>query len=225
MILLLPGPAFAADLPAGFVRLADTDPAIGQDIRYAGSDNFTGRPVTGYEAPACILTAKAAKALARARATVEARGMMLVVFDCYRPPRAVDDLVEWSRKPGPPDPRWFPRVRRDELLAKGYVGLQSNHSRGSTVDLTLAPVGRPNAVTVGCTPPPEGAVDMGSGFDCFDPVSATASKAASSEARGNRALLVEAMRAAGFRNYAGEWWHFSLADEPFPKQRFDFPVR
>ncbi|WP_348628543.1 M15 family metallopeptidase [Mesorhizobium sp. WSM3882] len=31
-------------------------------------------------------------------------------------------------------------------------------------------------------------------------------------------------RAAGFRNYAREWWHFTLADEPFPKQRFDFPV-
>ncbi|TIT25088.1 MAG: D-alanyl-D-alanine dipeptidase, partial [Mesorhizobium sp.] len=43
-------------------------------------------------------------------------------------------------------------------------------------------------------------------------------------AAANRKRLVEAMRVAGFRNYTREWWHFTLTDEPFPKQRFDFPV-
>lgn len=224
LLLTLIAPALA-DLPDGFVRLSEVDPQIGQDMRYAGSDNFTGRPVAGYEAPVCILTKQAAQALSRARALVAQKGMMLVVFDCYRPARAVTDLVNWSRTKGPSDPRWFPRVRREQLVEKGYVGLQSNHSRGSTVDLTLAPLDKPEAVSAGCGAPAAGALDMGSGFDCFDPVSATASPAVSAEARANRALLMDAMKAAGFRNYWGEWWHFKLTDEPFPKQRFDFPVR
>lgn len=225
LFLALAAPALAADLPDGFVRLAEIDPAIGQDMRYAGPDNFTGRPVSGYEAPVCILTKQAAQALSRARVALGQKGMMLVVFDCYRPARAVTDLVDWSRTKGPPDPRWFPRVRREELVEKGYVGLQSNHSRGSTIDLTLAPLGKPDAVTAGCGALATGALDMGSGFDCFDPVSATASPDVSAQARANRALLFDAMKAAGFRNYAGEWWHFALKGESLPKQRFDFPVR
>ena len=56
ILLLAALPALAADLPAGFVRLADIDPTIRQDMRYAGSANFLGRPAKGYEAPACILT-------------------------------------------------------------------------------------------------------------------------------------------------------------------------
>ncbi|MEI9401623.1 hypothetical protein [Mesorhizobium argentiipisi] len=58
-----PLPARADPLPADFVRLADVDPTIRQDIRYAGLENFLHRKVDGYEAPACILTAQAAKAL------------------------------------------------------------------------------------------------------------------------------------------------------------------
>jgi D-alanyl-D-alanine dipeptidase len=33
------------------------------------------------------------------------------------------------------------------------------------------------------------------------------------------------MEAAGFNNYEQEWWHYTLNDEPFPDQYFDFPVR
>ncbi|WP_348644026.1 hypothetical protein [Mesorhizobium sp. B4-1-3] len=47
--------ALADPLPAGFVRLADVDPTIRQDIRYAGRENFLRRKVDGYDAPTCIL--------------------------------------------------------------------------------------------------------------------------------------------------------------------------
>ena len=50
-------------LPAGFVYLHDVDPSIAQDIRYAGSDNFVGRPLPGYEAAQCILRRDVAAAL------------------------------------------------------------------------------------------------------------------------------------------------------------------
>ncbi|MBM3681650.1 MAG: M15 family metallopeptidase [Actinobacteria bacterium] len=33
------------------------------------------------------------------------------------------------------------------------------------------------------------------------------------------------MEAAGFVNLPEEWWHFTLADEPFPETFFDAPIR
>src|SRR5688572_11735915 len=46
--------AQAQRLPAGFVYLRDIDPTIIQDIRYAGSNNFVGRPLRGYDAE-CVV--------------------------------------------------------------------------------------------------------------------------------------------------------------------------
>ena len=40
-----------AKLPGGFVYLRDIDPTIIQDIRYAGSNNFVGRPLRAMTAP------------------------------------------------------------------------------------------------------------------------------------------------------------------------------
>ncbi|TPJ67742.1 M15 family metallopeptidase [Mesorhizobium sp. B2-7-1] len=216
--------AHADPLPAGFVRLADVDPTIRQDIRYAGLDNFLHRKADGYDAPVCILTAQAAKALSVVQKAMAARGLTLVVFDCYRPARAVADMGKWTREGGPPDPQWYPTVQRGDLIAKGYVGELSSHSRGSTVDLAIAGAGKKSAVHPACGALDGGTLDFGTGFDCFDPTSETAHRPLSAEAAANRRMLLAAMRAAGFRNYAREWWHFTLVKEPFPKQRFDFPV-
>ena len=67
-------PAFATDLPAGFVRLVEIDPAIRQDIRYAGFENFLHRKASGYEAPVCILTRQAAEAFPACRKRLPPRG-------------------------------------------------------------------------------------------------------------------------------------------------------
>ena len=217
-------PVFANPLPAGFVRLADVDPTIRQDIRYAGLENFLHRKANGYDAPVCILTKEAAKALSGVQIALTAKGLTLVVFDCYRPARAVADMGAWTRQGGPPDPQWYPKVKRGDLIANGYVGELSSHSRGSTVDLAIAEMDKSNQAYPGCGAPDTGTLDFGTGFDCFDPASETAHHPLPAEAAANRNMLVSAMRAAGFRNYAREWWHFTLAEEPFPKQRFDFPV-
>lgn len=219
-------PASAGDLPEGFVRLSDLAPAIRQDMRYAGSENFLGRPANGYEAGTCILTSPAAKALAKAQADLEKDGLSLVVFDCYRPSRAVADFVAWVRQGGVIDKRWSPKTTRADLIKQGYVGSRSAHARGSTVDVAIVSA-RPDAST---TTPDCGAnayamLDFGSGFDCFDPVSRVASTSISPAAGQNRAKLIGLMSKAGFRSYAGEWWHFTLRDEPFPKKSFDFSVR
>ncbi|CDX50332.1 D-Ala-D-Ala dipeptidase [Mesorhizobium plurifarium] len=224
LTLLSPLSAYANPLPAGFVRLADIDPTIRQDIRYAGRENFLHRKVYGYDAPVCILTATAAKALSGVQKAMVAKGLTLVVFDCYRPARAVADMGSWTREGGPPNPQWYPTVERGDLIAKGYVGELSSHSRGSTVDLAIAETGKKSSIHPACGAPDGGELDFGTGFDCFDPMSETAHRPLPAEAAANRKMLLTAMRAAGFRNYAREWWHFTLAKEPFPKQRFDFPV-
>ncbi|MDB5551051.1 MAG: D-alanyl-D-alanine dipeptidase [Rhizobium sp.] len=83
----------AAELPAGFVYLSDIDVAIVQDKCYAGPANFTHAPVAGYRAAECILTAKAAKALAQVQQDLRTRKLGLKVWDCYRPAKAVDSFV------------------------------------------------------------------------------------------------------------------------------------
>ncbi|AZO13179.1 D-alanyl-D-alanine dipeptidase [Mesorhizobium sp. M3A.F.Ca.ET.174.01.1.1] len=222
--LALFSPASADPLPSGFVRLADVDATIRQDIRYAGADNFLRRKVDGYEAPVCILTEQAARALSNVQKAIAAKGLTLVVFDCYRPARAVADMVRWTMQGGPPDPQWYLNVDRGDLIAKGYVGELSSHSRGSTVDLAIAEKKGNGTIHPTCGAPDAGTLDFGTGFDCFDPASETARRPLPIVAAANRKILLSAMRAAGFRNYAREWWHFTLAPEPFPKQRFDFPV-
>ncbi|RUV28871.1 MAG: D-alanyl-D-alanine dipeptidase [Mesorhizobium sp.] len=217
-------PVLSADLPAGFVRLADIDPTIRQDVRYARTVNFLRRKAAGYDAPVCILTGRAAEALSGVQKAIAAKGLTLVVFDCYRPARAVSDMGEWTREGGPPDPQWYPAVKRKDLIAKGYVGELSTHSRGSTVDVAIARVDRNTAPKQACGAPDADTLDFGTGFDCFDPMSETAHRPLAGVATANRKRLVEAMRAGGFRNYAREWWHFTLENEPFPKQRFDFPL-
>jgi D-alanyl-D-alanine dipeptidase len=65
-----------------------------------------------------------------------------------------------------------------------------------------------------CTAPasqraPDNSLDMGTGFDCFDAKSHTASSV-TPEQRRNRDTLLAAMRRHGFHNYPLEWWHFGF---------------
>ncbi|MGD9914820.1 MAG: M15 family metallopeptidase [Rhizobiaceae bacterium] len=215
-------PALAGDLPEGFVRLGDVDRSIRQVMSYAGSLNFLGRPARGYEAPVCILSEQAANALAGVQKRLMAEGLSLVMFDCYRPQRAVSDFASWARQSGGTDPKWHPTVARNRLIRDGYIASRSAHSRGSTVDVGIAPV-EPRIVEPPACGADSGTLDFGTGFDCLDPSSNTDSRAVSAEARANRRKLVAAMREAGFRNYSAEWWHFTLEGEPFRKP-FDFLV-
>src|SRR5262245_8393992 len=97
-IAMLVAPALAGSaLPRGFVYLRDVDPTIVQDIRYAGSHNFVGRPISGYRAAECILSGPAADALATVQKLLAQKKLSLIVWDCYRPKRAVDDFAQWSK--------------------------------------------------------------------------------------------------------------------------------
>lgn len=224
-------------LPDGFVYLKDVAPGIVQDMRYATPHNFTGAVVPGYEAGTCILSQPAAAALAKAQAIVEEHGYTLIVWDCYRPAQAVAAFMAWAS--GPDESartEFFPKVPKNALIEQGYIAERSRHSAGSTVDVGLAPSDLaaapawvPGTPQVDCTAPfgerwADGTVDMGTGYDCFDPM-AHGDAAVGPDAAQNRASLRDAMMQAGFAPYAAEWWHFSLQDEPFKGQVFDFPVR
>ncbi len=220
------------------MRLSDVAPDVLQEIRYYGEHNFLGRPVTGYDATECWLTEPAAQALAEVQAEVAAQGYTLKAYDCYRPQRAVDDFVAWAQDPDDDTTRaeFYPRLEKDVLFPQGYILEKSGHSRGSTIDLTIVPdgAGLSPEWTVGdplvdCTAKvgkrfPDTSVDMGTGFDCFDPKSATETAKITDEQKANRRVLVDAMTAAGFTNLPEEWWHYTLADEPYPDTYFDVPI-
>jgi D-alanyl-D-alanine dipeptidase len=203
-VLLLAASALAADLPPGFVRLADIAPGIRQDIRYAGSHNFTGRPVKGYDAAECWLRRDVADALAAVERDLQRGHWRLVVYDCYRPKRAVADFVAWARDPKDQAAKaeFYPGVAKKDLFALGYIARSSGHSKGIAVDAGAELVNEKGEASP---------LDFGSGFDLFDQKSWTASKGVSGEAAANRRALVAAFAAHGLVNYAREWWHFSLA--------------
>ncbi len=224
-------PACAGGLPPGFVYLREVAPSIEQDMRYAGPQNFTGKPVPGYGAAECVLQRGPAEALKRAQEKAQARGLSLKVYDCYRPLRAVHAFTAWAR--GPEDGRtryYYPHLKKSQLVP-AYIAPQSAHSTGAAIDVTLvstapAPNPKPGPAASSCTETGEGrdgALDMGTAFDCFDPKANTSSPLATAEQRKNRALLMTILQSAGFHNYPGEWWHFSY-DAANDSRRYDFPI-
>jgi D-alanyl-D-alanine dipeptidase len=237
VVLLLPVAAWAGSiLPKGFVYLREVDPTIAQDIRYAGSHNFVGRPIKGYLAAECILGRPAANALKAVQARMAAKNLSLIVWDCYRPKRAVDDFLRWSRDPARTEMKteFYPRTDKQSLFASGYLAVRSAHSRGSTVDLGIVPSGfsmpSPGALPPlkPCTAPKgerfeDGTIDFGTGYDCLDVLGLTSNPRVGAVALGNRQMLKSTMREAGFRSYFREWWHFELANEPF-NGGFDFEI-
>jgi D-alanyl-D-alanine dipeptidase len=225
----------AGTLPKGFVYLRDVDPSIRQDIRYAGSHNFIGRPVDGYRAAECILAEPAATALKRAQEKLAGRELSLIVWDCYRPARAVRDFLNWTMGP---DQRmkdeFFPRTEKTQVVPLGYVAARSRHSRGAAVDAGIVPVSVESVATgipaklASCVLPKgerfdDGTIDFGSGYDCFDPVANVANGDVGKLASENRRLLGDVLVSVGFKPYAMEWWHFELRDSPFESE-FDFEV-
>jgi zinc D-Ala-D-Ala dipeptidase len=232
----LAGAAHAQILPGGFVYLGEIDPTIRQDIRYAGVNNFMGRPLAGYGGAECIVKRDLALALKRVQSELALQHLSLKMLDCYRPARAVRDIVVWAHngRETPAERRYNPAFSKEDLFRLGYIAEHSGHSTGAAVDLTLVDLNADNSRTFDpskvygdCTAPasartPEGSVDMGTGYDCSDLKAHTASRLITESQRRWRYLLVEAMTRQGFVNYAKEWWHFSLPGAGGPA--YDFAI-
>lgn len=202
-------------LPAGFVYLKEVDSSIIQEIKYFTHDNFTGKPVKGYESGECILTREAALALSRLQQTLLPQSLGLKIYDGYRPQQAVNDFIVWSQDASDQKMKkeYYPDVNKSDFFTSGYLAEKSSHSRGSTVDLTLVHLPVPGGEPL--------EMDMGTRFDFMDALSHSLNQTIHEQARRNRLFLRKLMQEAGFEPYDMEWWHFTLENEPYPDTYFD----
>lgn len=204
----------AYELPDGFCYVHDLIPDVILDIRYAGTHNFVGDVIDGYEAPYAILTLEAAEKLREAADEFRQMGYRIMIFDAYRPQDAVKHFVRWSKDAS--DTRmqaeFYPEYKKKSLLVdQGYIARNSAHCRGSAIDMTLTDMdGNP--------------LDMGTCFDYFGALAWHGAKDVSQEAEQNRSLLKTVMERHGFKPFQKEWWHYRLRSEPF-QNGFNFPVK
>jgi D-alanyl-D-alanine dipeptidase len=136
-----------------------------------------------YRNAECWLHREAAEKLAAAIALARPLGLRLRIFDALRPVEA-----QWALWNARPDPEFLADPRRG-----------SPHSRGVAVDLTLLDG--------------DHALDMGTAFDAFTPLSHHGRTDVSAEAQRNRLLLMGLMTSAGWDFYRNEWWHYQLFDQ------------
>lgn len=207
-------PVDQKSIPSGFVYVNEVIPDIELEIRYAGSNNFIGKPIDGYEEKTAILSSPAAQALKAVQQELKNQGYCLKIYDAYRPQRAVDQFVAWAKVKEDTlmKQKFYPNVPKNQLFNLGYIASRSGHSRGSTVDLTLidAETGKE--------------IDMGGNYDFFGEVSHHNSNLITPQQKKNREILKNTMAKYGFAAYFREWWHYTYKPEAFPDTYFDFVV-
>jgi zinc D-Ala-D-Ala dipeptidase len=191
--LCLPGlPAAAQPAESGdfrspdLVELAHLDPSIRLNIRYATSNNFTGRKL--YAEARAFLQRPAAEALLRAHRALKPHGYGLLVFDGYRPWSVTKLFWEVT----PPD--------KHKFVADPQKG--SRHNRGCAVDVGLYDLRSGKEVA------------MPSAFDEMSDRAAADYKGGTTEQQRTRALLRQALEKEGFNVNPDEWWHFDYKDSP-----------
>ena len=196
----------------GFAEISSVIHDAAFDIRYYSSNNFTGNKIQGYNAPKAYLTKEALEALTKAAEDLRQQGYRLLIWDSYRPQKAVDNFVKWINDENDVgDKSFYPDIEKSNLLEGNYIMAKSGHTRGSTVDLTI--IKKDGSF-----------VDMGGTFDLFSEVSHPDYENLTEEQKNNRKILHDAMINAGFDGIDSEWWHFTLKDEPYKDTYFDFDV-
>lgn len=203
-----------AQLPKGFVYVNEVIPTIQTELRYCTDNNFVGTPIDGYVNNVAILTTEAATALKKVQAELAKQNLSIKIYDAYRPQQAVDHFVRWAKVENDTLMKgvFYPEVEKKNLFKAGYIASKSRHSSGSTLDITIVNLetGAP--------------LDMGSPYDFFGSASWIKNSNLNKTQRKNRQRLQKVMAKHGFRNYAQEWWHFTLRGEPYRNLYFDFLV-
>lgn len=198
-----------------FVEVKKLIPDLIEEIRYNSDHNFVGRRIAGYEESVALLTKECAEALKKVADELREEGYRLKIYDAYRPDDAVQDFRKWvgNMKDQKMKDEFYPDIEKSELFKAGYISSRSKHCHGSTVDMTLCDQ-KGNEL------------DMGGHFDFFSETShSDYTESLTEEQQENRKLLREAMERNGFKIANTEWWHFSLIEEPYPKENFNFPVK
>jgi D-alanyl-D-alanine dipeptidase len=173
-------------VPDGFMEITEDTSGIILDIKYATTDNFTGKKI--YDCGRCFMEKKAAEKIMAVNRDLNSRyGFGIKIFDCYRPSPFQQRL--WDIVPNP------------DYVAPPHKG--SVHSRGQAIDLTI--IDRNGKE-----------LDMGTPFDFFGEEAHTDYTALKDEVLKNRRLLTKMMELHGYRGIRTEWWHFSTKEVTEP---------
>ena len=175
-------PTPAAD--SQFVDIKRIDPTILVDLRYAGPNNFTRKPLYPPGMPA-LVRFSVAQRLVVAQKYLKSHGLGLKIWDAYRPKTAQAQLWE--------------ATRNNSYVADPKDGIGSMHTRGAAVDVTLVDLKGKD-------------VPMPTEFDNFTPAAMLYYQGPNLVVRFNLTLLQKAMARAGFYGLRTEWWHFCAGD-------------
>jgi len=173
-------------LRSDLVDLANLDPRIKLDIRYATTADFLSTPV--YTSARAFLQRPAAEALLRAHRDLIKQGYGLMIFDAYRPWYVTK--IFWDATP--PD--------KHQFVADPSQG--SRHNRGCAVDLSLYDLATGKEVP------------MTGVYDEMSERSYPNYQGGTPEQRAHRQVLRTAMEKQGFTVFETEWWHFDYRDWP-----------
>lgn len=175
-----------------FVKVTDYIPNAFVNLRYAGTDNFTGKVIYGFRD--AYLRYGTVKKLMDVAYELEQQGYGLLIWDCYRPVSAQRKLFETF-----PDP---------DYVSPPGVGNQ-NHCRGKAIDLTLYHLDNGAELL------------MPSEFDDFTAYADRDYSDVPAEAAANSILLQTIMERYGFTGYSGEWWHYNDTDDYPVEENFN----
>ncbi len=164
------------------VDIKDLDASIILDLRYATKNNVTGKKI--YNISRCLLAKPAAEALVRANAKLKKQGLVLKIYDGYRPV-----ACQWKLWEICPDERYVANPKKG-----------SRHNRGCAVDITL------------CDLKTGKELEMPTGFDDFSKRAHRGSPLWSENIRKNCKILDDVMFSEGFAGISTEWWHFDYMD-------------
>lgn len=200
-------------IPNEFSRIKDICPKIKLEASYATVNNFVGEVIDGYFSKDLVILNEVMDSLEKAQKQFLELGFSIVVYDSYRPEKAVAHFQRWAQTECTKTKQdYYPSLTKQEVFQEGFIAKRSTHSRGAAIDMSLYSLENGNEL------------DMGTIFDFFDQRSYTESKMISQEAQNNRKILLDVMVQCGFRNFSKEWWHFSFINEPNPEKYWNFDI-
>ena len=185
------------------------------------------------------MTKEAAIALSKAQKKFLEKGYSIVIYDAYRPSSSVQYFVEWMNDKNNTKRKKFnyPYIEKKIDMKDIYINSVSGHSRGSTIDLSIIDI---NKILLKESIYEErtfngkiylfnndNTIDCGTSFDLMDPASWSFNNKYdfTEEQKNNRKFIRDIMESEGFKVLDEEWWHFTLKNEPYPDQYFDFEIQ
>lgn len=187
------------------VDVATLDPRFVLDIKYATSDNFTGKQL--YPVARCLLRAEPAQRVVAAQKYLDEHhpGYVLMLKDCYRPRHI--QRVMWEVVAGTP---------QQSYVANPNSKTGSVHNYGCAVDVTLIDKeGRE--------------VDMGTAYDAFEEKAQprhedrllAAGDLTAAQVAARRILRAAMLEGGGFKMIRNEWWHFDAIQGAALRQKYE----